>query len=44
MYTVLYCCCTGLVSAASSDAADVIPQSDMVLIIVPAFAHRPILT
>jgi hypothetical protein len=33
----------GQVTAASSDPADVIPQSNMVLIIVPAFAHRPIL-
>jgi hypothetical protein len=34
----------GKVSAVSAEPADVIPQSDMVLIIVPAFAHKPILT
>lgn len=35
---------SGSVSAASADPAAVIPQADLILIIVPAFAHRPILT
>lgn len=35
---------TGSVTAASSNPAEVIPQADFILIIVPAFAHRPILT
>lgn len=32
------------VASATSDPAAVIPESDVILIIVPAFAHRPILT
>lgn len=34
----------GKVAAASCNPADVVPAADLILIIVPAFAHRPILT
>lgn len=33
----------GKVTTASTNPADVIPTADIILIIVPAFAHRPIL-
>lgn len=34
---------TGTVHTASTNPADVIPQANLILIIVPAFAHKPIL-
>lgn len=34
---------TGHVHTASTNPANVIPQANLILIIVPAFAHRPIL-
>ncbi len=32
-----------MVHTVSTNPADVIPQSNLILIIVPAFAHKPIL-
>lgn len=34
---------TGHVHTVSNNARDVIPQSDLIILIVPAFAHRPIM-